>query len=93
MRQDLCLDGARKSYEEEWAEKCKLVAEVRAKGLQDCLSKYRSFLPNPKERCEQAWGEVDASENCSLAHEAVQFIDDRYKSAKDECFKRFPSHP
>jgi hypothetical protein len=59
MMQEVCLEEVQERYEKEWAEKCKAVAEVYEKGLQDCFR----FFPNRVEWCKNERGKIDAKSN------------------------------
>ncbi|NOT54382.1 MAG: hypothetical protein HOP18_07235 [Deltaproteobacteria bacterium] len=99
-----CLSKAEKSYEEEWAAKCKSRADAATEatssvtsGMKKCLSEMYDN-PNRFELClglfadvaKEIPTDVDASANCTLPREVASWLNDEVKEVRDMCFKLFP---
>jgi hypothetical protein len=99
-----CLSKAEKSYEEEWAAKCKSRADAAAEATSSATASLKKCLweihdnPNRYELCvgvitevfKEIPQEVDASANCTLPREVASSLNDEVKEVRDMCFKLFP---
>lgn len=79
-----CLAGARKSYEENWAQACKTTAKIEKEGYAKCM-KDQSMSASD---CVKIWEpKRDATANCSLPIKNADHIDTQLDRDNNLCMR------
>jgi hypothetical protein len=75
----VCLEKAKRSHENAWADQCRRVAEKGAEGRQECIS-----TGDTKENCENIW-QVDPSPNCELPRGVRRKLISELEDSREQC--------
>ncbi|BBB94830.1 hypothetical protein BE61_02400 [Bradyrhizobium elkanii USDA 61] len=78
-RELVCLEKAKSSHENAWADQCRRVAKKKAEGRQDCISTGDS-----QESCENIW-HVDPAPNCELPRRVRRELVDELEDSQERC--------
>lgn len=76
-----CLNSARKSYEDDWANACKTDVEIHSAQLKNCLETRglgETF-------CQSIYGSADPSPQCTLRSSIADVINKNHDKEKQRC--------
>jgi len=82
-----CLHVARQKHEAEWMDACGVEANSNNSRLQACL--LAAKFVKEMDVCQNRWGAIDETANCSLSPQQKFMIDLRHEEARDDCFKLY----